>query len=190
MLLELLIIRPLRNTAAFLLLFQLLHQYAFRIIEVRIDLGRISLFAVHRPVFQKNVDPRVLAALFQVIKRLHHRRGHDDKIQDDVVNGFRLVIQIRKNFFQLFYFTGQCRNFKRAIYIRRFIFRFLILSITDFRNRPIQTLILAFRRSHDGSADYIGCAVVFKLSTDSIDNHFLIPPLYSETFIANRQRGS
>ena len=178
MLLELLIIHPLRNTAAFLLLFQFLDQYAFRIIEVRIDLGRISLFAVNRPIFQKNINPWMLATLFQVIKRLHHRRSHDDKIQDDVVNGLFLVIQFRENLFQLFYFTGQCRNFKRAIYILRFIFRFLILSITDFRNRPIQTLILAFRRSHDGSADYISCAVVFKLSTDSIDNHFLIPPLF------------
>ena len=51
--------------------------------------------------------------------------------------------------FQLFYFTGQCRNFKRAIYIRRFIFRFLILSITDFRNRPIQTLKEVFSELYD-----------------------------------------
>lgn len=100
------IINPIRDATCLLFLFQFLNQQPFCIIIIRISFKRTSIFPIDGSVLYQQIYCRILAALFQIVKRVNHFRRHNNTIQNDILLSSQFLIQGRKSLPQFSYFTG------------------------------------------------------------------------------------
>ena len=103
----------------------------------------------------------------------HHLRRHDYKVQSDILQFFRFLIQLAEDFLQLFDLMRENRFLKGTVDVWSLILGFFVFTVADFEYGTVQSLIFALRCTDDPVTDFVGCAIINEFCAGAIDNHFV-----------------